>query len=187
MAPENSTMKNYIKHLIAGAILAAATPIIASAQCKYVKESKDAFSGEAVKKATDLALGPWMWTVSLEQKGDKYFIGMKVVTNGDVRYVIPKGDKIMIKLENEKFVELEMQQDYPPVAQVYGTSILTLWVTKTEVEAKMMKRLARSPITDVKVVVQGVDLVLPKVKEKQVNAIMNSAACIMGITDEAAK
>lgn len=177
-------MKRILPILLAVAFVAVVSPE-ANAQCKYVKESKDAFSGESIKKATNLALGPWYWTMTLEQKGDKYFIGMKIVQSGDIRYTIGAGEKIMIKLENEKIVELEMSQDYPPVAQVMGTTIVTLWVTNTEVDRKMMKRLSRSPITDVKVVIQGIDVVLPKVKDRQANAIMNSATCIIGETEDA--
>lgn len=167
------------KQFVIAATITALTPSVASAQCKYVRESKDAFSGETVKKAADLAIGPWMWTMTLEQRNDKYFIGLKILQSGDIRYILGKGEKVWIKLENGKLLELEMDRDYPPVAQAMGGTIVTLWVTNTEVDEKMMKRLSNSPITDVKTIIQGVDVVLPKVKGRQAEAIMNSASCIL--------
>jgi hypothetical protein len=124
----------------------------------------------------------WNWQMTLMQKGEKYFIGMRIIQGGDIRYIIKQGEKIMILLENGKIVELEMDKDYLPVANVGAGGITTLWLTNSEVDRKTMKRLSRSPITDIKVVIQGVDIVMDskKLKDKQVNAIMDAATCIIG-------
>ena len=155
------------------------TPIISFAQnCNGVEKSKDAFSGEVVKKA-EIIIGTLQsrWQINLLQKGAKYYIGVNVVSGGDVRSKIMKGEKLMIKLENEKIIELEMDRDYPPGVTVSGTSIYTIWTTNTEVEEKVMRRLGRSPMTDIKATINGADFVLPKIKKGQANSVMDAAAC----------
>ena len=103
-----------------------------------------------------------------------------------------KGEKVLLKLENEKIIELVLEKDVAPVADVlkYGPSggpeVIAAWVFDTEVDEKIMKRLSHSIITDVKATIHGKDFVLDQslLKKKQVTRIMNAAQCIAGTTNE---
>ena len=167
--------------LLLAAFLTLMIPVVANAQnCKSVKETKDAFTNESVKKASfvigDYHLG---WSVNLEKRDEQYYLGIDVYQIGDIQYTFPKGDKVTLKLANGKFVELENPKDITPVRETGGT-LVTRWAVNAKVEPVVYKRLSRSPITDIKVTIQEKDVVFSTIKEKQASRIVDAAACILG-------
>ncbi len=165
------------------ALLLAIIPAVSFAQnCKFDEDKKDPFTGGRLRTIAH-KIGPpsWNWNFSLEQNGGKYFISMRMLRAGKMEDMYPQGRKIMIKLENNKILELTADKDFPPayaVNSVDGT-IWTNYIPKFEVDKAFITDLSSSPITDVKVTLGSQDIMVPKINGKQTDRIKESAACLL--------
>lgn len=177
-------MKRILSILLTTAFVAVVSPDAKAKKekdpCRSVKESKDAFTNEVTKTANlYINGGDGNWNFVLEKVGEKYFIGVNIHIYSLNQAPISAGEKIIIKLQNEKLIELELDKDCMPTFTL-GPS--TTWSTKTEVDIKMIKRLSRSLISAAKVNIQGKDvkLLTNPDKPRAMEAIMDAAACIVG-------
>ena len=155
--------------------------------CRNVKESKDAFTNEPTKSARlGITDGKGYWELFIEKKGDKYFLTVDAYSYTINQTSIPAGEKMLIKLQNEKLIELELTTECKP--KFYGGRS-TIWSVKQEVDLKIIRRLSHSLIAAMKVNVQGteVSLTTNPDKPKAMEAIMDAASCIAGESEEATK
>ncbi len=147
--------------------------------CNFDVNEKDKFSGEMTKKA-DQRLGSITthWNIVLEQKGSKYFIGLRTMKNEAVRAIVAKGDKFYLRLEDGKVIEVAADNDYEPSFYAANGGVQTTITTRGEVDIETMKKLSISPLTDIKMTVGGKDLTQSKILSKQSGKVMEYAACL---------
>ncbi len=177
-------MKKTLTHSLTALLLILLSTVLAAAQdCSNVKESTDEFKNEVVKKA-QIGVGPvtWNWQLMLEQHGDKYTLGLRVMNSGDIRYIIKKDEIIQIKLEDGNVIELVANNDYLPVASIYGgAQVVTIWLPAGYISVETLKKLAASPITAIRLTIQGTEATVTKFKDKQTRRVMEAAGCIGGV------
>jgi hypothetical protein len=148
--------------------------------CHFDVNEKDKFSGEITKKA-DQRLGSIMthWNIVLEQRGAKFFIGLRTLKNEAVRAAVTKGDKFYLRLEDGNVIEIVADNDYEPSFYAANGGVQTTITTRGEVDIEAMKKLSASPLTDIKMTVGGKDLTQSKILSKQSKNVMEYAACLV--------
>lgn len=160
--------------------LALITPqAFSQAPCKYVKEVSDPFS-KKVRKGAQMAIGPalGMNEVLFEFTDGKLYFGLRIVSKDYDAIPFKKGDKVSFKLANDDLIEVAAPADVEPTDFAVGDVKLRQWVVMQEVSENTYKKLAASLITAVKYHLK-IDYMIIGIKDRQVQKIMETAACIL--------
>jgi len=154
-------------------------------KCKFDKDEKDKFTNVHIRSSKFQVGGMfYRWFILLEQKGDKYYMTYQIAVNGKVDDPIKKGNKIMMKLEDNSIVELEVDQDYNPQQNVENTGtanpfISSMWLPKGELSKEQMTKLSNSPISAIRINIAGKDLDSPEIAAKQSKKLKETSACML--------
>lgn len=149
--------------------------------CKYVKESKDAFTKKTTGSAY-MAVGAGIAgrEIIMQQSDGKFYLSARITYNTDFPEVpFKKGDKVNIMLADEKLIEITPEKDVQPSLFRMFDAPIRQWVVTQEVPASIYEQLAASPITAIKYSFNGNDYHLPEIKERQTRKIMETAACML--------
>ena len=149
-------------------------------KCHFDVDKKDDFSGEHVRNVR-IKVGNmfYAWWVLLEQKGPKYFVTVQSASTGRVENTIPKGSKVLFKLDNGKVVEMVVGEECVPSYSVQSNTIITMWLPKGEVSKDVMKELSESPMTLIRMKIGDKDFDSPGASGKEGRKMMESAACLL--------
>jgi len=106
-----------------------ALPVLSHAQdCSFDIDKKDPHSNELIREIT-LPIGPhaYSWTITLEQKGDKYSFSLAIKWGEKYKDTILRGDKISFILEDGNKVVMVADRVYLPsyVIDNHGEEITT--------------------------------------------------------------
>lgn len=155
-------------------------PVLAHGQkCKFDKDETDGFTNERVR-TSNIRLGKIpLWWLIMEQTGNKYYFTYYLNVLKEVRDIMPKGTKILTKLENGTIIELETEQDIIPTHNVEGTVIVTCWKPKIEVSAEKMKLFSSSPAELLRTTISEQPTEPRELKGKQGEKIKDIATCLL--------
>ncbi len=143
--------------------------------CSAVKQKTDAFTKEVVSTAS-LKCGNVL--INLEHSGPKYFVGFSFMMGSYSDAAIPKGDKVMLRLDNDEIVAIENDNNVQPSSTAGGV-IWTRWTTRSEVDKETFAKLGKHAIAGMRFTIAGREQT-DAVKEKQANKILDAAACMAG-------
>ena len=150
------------------------------AQCKFDKEEKDPFSGEMNRSfVTGIGKFGWNWKMEIGQKGKNKYFGLTIKWNGKFEDVMEKGRKIMLKLENNKILELALNNDYPGTYVTGEGYITSIYYPQCDLSEEQLSELSKSPIALLKASIGGKDQ-LPDISTKSGKQVMAIAKCLMG-------
>jgi len=141
--------------------------------CSGVKRKTDAFTREQISTAS-LKCGNLSMT--LERSGDKYYIGFFFMMGSYSDAVFAKGEKVMLRLDNDEIVEVENDHDFKPTSTP-GNVIWTRWTTKSQVDEQLFEKLGKHSITGIRFMLAGNEQT-QGVKDRQADKIREAAACI---------
>jgi len=173
-------MKN-IKFSICLLTLLVLFAISASAQkCHFDVDKKDDFTGEHVRNVK-VKIGNFFysWWLLLEQSGGKYAITVQSAATSKIEDVIPKGSKILFKLESGKVLEMIVSNDCVPNYTVQSGTIVTTWLPKCDVTKETMQQLSESPTNLIRMTIGGKDFTSPDASGKEGKKVMESAQCLL--------
>lgn len=170
-----------IKPLLLAAIIGTMVPLTVNAQCKNVVTQEDPFTNKVIKTMRQV-IGPvtWNWQIVMEKNGDEYQLGMQIVNGGKVNGQFNKGDIIYIKFENGEVFQYVCAEDFAPNYQAAQGYIWTSFQIKQPVDKKIIAKFTKSAITDIKVTLDGNDVILPKINKKQTAKVIEGAQCLLG-------
>ena len=162
------------------AIVAMSTTSSFAQKCHFDVDKKDYFSGEHVRNVR-VRIGNlfYSWWVLLEQKGPKYSMMVQSAATGKIDDIIPKGSKVLFKLDNGKVVEVTLSDDCVPNHDVQNNTIISTWLTKCDVTKEAMQQLSESPTTLIRMNVGGKDFDSPGASGKEGKKVMESAQCLL--------
>ena len=115
-------------------------------------------------------------SINLERSGTKYYVGFFFMMGSYSDAPILKGDKVMLRLDNDEILAIENEKEVAPSSTAGGV-IWTRWTTKSEVDEQTFSKLGKHPIAGMRFTIAGREQT-DAVKEKQANRIMEAAACI---------
>ncbi len=148
--------------------------------CKF-KEEKDPFSNEVFKSA-EYKIGPltWNWILYLKQKNNNIEVSLNAESSGVSNTIISAGDTLYIRLENNEIIHLVSSQNVNPnIFTKWSTgTIWTKYLIQFEINDQLIRKLATSNITDMKININGNDLTLPKITKKQTTPIQKAFECL---------
>jgi hypothetical protein len=149
--------------------------------CKFDEDKKDPFGSGNIRSMLNPIGTRWQnWYFQVEQKNDKYYLGLRIIQEGKINDLWNKGEKIMVKQANGEIFEFLLQEDVIPgyaVSKING-SIWTNYLPKVEITIDDIKKLSTSPVTAVKVTIAKMDLI-PAISEKQGKRIMEKSKCFL--------
>lgn len=169
---------------ILAAILLGCITIIsndATAQCKYVKATKDEWTGKTMNTA-QMAIGNALAgrEVILQESGGTYYLGLRITFNTDFPDVaFKKGDKVSFKLANGEVIEVVSIKDLPPTMTRFMDVPVRMWFVNQDVSKEVFGKLAASPIVAIRFRLNDADQDLPAIKDKQTIKIMETAKCML--------
>jgi len=154
-------------------------------KCKFDIDKKDDFSNEHVRGAK-FKVGDFFysWWILIEQKGTKYYMTVQSATTGKIDDIIPKGSKVMLKLDNGKIKSYILSEDCVPNHNVINTNtanptITSTWLPKGELSKDDMVALSQSELVVIRMNVGGKDFDSPKPSGKEARKLMQSANCFL--------
>ncbi|OSZ79029.1 hypothetical protein CAP35_12495 [Chitinophagaceae bacterium IBVUCB1] len=152
-----------------------------SAQCKYVKATKDEWTGKTMNTA-QMAIGNALAgrEVILQESGGTYYLGLRITFNTDFPDVaFKKGDKVSFKLANGEIIEVVSIKDLPPTMTRFMDVPVRMWFVNQDVSKEVFEKLSASPITAIRFRLNDADQDLPAIKDKQTAKIMETAKCML--------
>lgn len=155
--------------------------LTATAQCKYVKATKDEWTGKTMNTA-QLAIGNALAgrEVILQESGGTYYLGLRITFNTDFPDVaFKKGDKVSFKLANGEIIEVVSIKDLPPTMTRFMDVPIRMWFVNQDVSKEVFEQLSTSPITAIRFRLNDADHDLPAIKDKQTAKIMETAKCML--------
>ncbi len=157
-------------------------PMVLHAQnCEFDIDKKDARSNEVIRSVT-LPIGPhaYSWTITLEQRGEKYFISLAIKWGEKYKDTILQGDKIKFTLEDGNKVILIANKVYLPsyVVDNHGEDITT-YFPKGELKKSALELLSKSSIDKIRLNLGGKIKEVTKISGRETRDIMASAACLL--------
>jgi hypothetical protein len=171
--------------LLAFLLFLATTQSAFAQKCKFDTEKKDDFTNENVR-SSKFKVGDFFysWWILIEQKGPKYYMTIQSATTGKIDDIIPKGAKVMLKLDNGKIVSYTLSEDCVPNHNVInaGTSnptITSTWLPKGELSKEDMTALSQAELVVIRMNIGGKDFDSPKPSGKEAKKIMQSAGCFL--------
>lgn len=154
----------------------------ATAQCKYVKTTKDEWSGKTMNTA-QMTIGAAIAgrEVILQKSEDgKYYLSLRITYNMDFPEVtFKKGDKVSFKLSNGDLIEITPPQDVTPFTLRFLDVPIRHWIVTQEVKTNVYEQLATAQITAIKYRLNGNEYPLPEIKDRQTQKIMETAKCML--------
>ena len=156
-------------------------PLLSNAQkCKFDEDKNDPFTGTHYRMVSQ-NIGPasWGWAISLEENNQNFFMGVRMIRLGKMDDLFLKGEKILLKLSNDKILELIASEDIVPVYGAGGGIIFTTYNAKIPITKDFLSELSTAPITDLKVTLCKEEVILPKIVERQTNRIKQAATCLL--------
>lgn len=117
--------------------------------------------------------------ILLQKRDDKFLLGMRLTSSdiGDIPF--KTGDKISFRLANNDLIEISPKEDAPALPAVFMGRTFMQWIVLVEVDKVTFSKVATSPITAIKFRLKF-DGMIPEIKEKQTQKIMETAACMIG-------
>ena len=149
-------------------------------KCHFDVDKKDDFTGAHVRNVkAKIGNFFYSWWLLLEQNGTKYNITVQSAATGKIEDVIPKGSKILFKLDNDKVVEITVSDDCVPNYNVQDRTIITTWLPKCEVSKETMQQLSQASTSLVRMSIGGKDFTSPQASSKEGKKIMEAAQCLL--------
>lgn len=156
--------------------------IIGSAQpCKYVKATKDEWTGKTMNTA-QMAIGNALAgrEVILQESGGTYYLGLRITFNTDFPDIaFKKGDKVSFKLANGEIIEVVSIKDLEPTMTRFMDVPVRMWFVNQDVSKEVFEKLSASPITAIRFRLNDADHDLPAIKDKQTAKIMETVKCML--------
>ncbi len=170
---------NKLKNVLAIFLLLGSTYVSKAQDCNFDKDEKDKFTGEITRMA-DQRMGniTTHWNLILEQKGTKYYLGLRLLRSTAITNPVLKGEKFYLKLEDGKVLAIAADKDYAPTFYSANGGVQTTINTRGEVDLETLKSLSASPVTDIKITVGGNDMTQSSIPSKQTKKVMEYAACL---------
>lgn len=177
------SIKKTIQVLLPAFLLGGIAMPAMAQKCRYDVDKTDAFSKEQVRSTT-LKIGPQTidtrknrevgWTMTFEKKGKDNFIAFKVIMFGKFDEVVQSGQKVYLRLADDKIIELIAETPVLP-AYMTGIAVYTHYNLKFKTDAGAIAALSAAPVTDFKLETGTKEIVaeLGKKGEK----IMETVAC----------
>ncbi len=149
-------------------------------KCHFDVDKKDDFTGAHVRNVK-VKIGNFFysWWLLLEQNGTKYAITVQSAATSKIDDVIPKGSKILFKLDNDKVVEIVVSDDCVPNHNVQNNTIITTWLPKCDVSKETMQQLSQASTSLVRMNIGGKDFTSPNASGKEGKKVMEGAACLL--------
>lgn len=186
-------MKTFYLNLVCLALLLFTNSQLYS-QCKFEKDEKDSFTGKQVRETKPVSVvkkfsPPNYIDLSLIQDGDEFLIEAKY--NGDdltLETMMNSDDYLGLKLENSEVVMAKAVKDYKAILDKHLTStyrasglnkegfVITPRYTVTKED---FNKLAVSPITALRITVNGGEEVDYELKGKGGARFMEAAKCFL--------
>ncbi len=155
-----------------------ASPAFAQ-KCHLDIDEKDPFSGEIKKmyKHDIVCTKPSysFWIVQIEQKGTLYSLSISPQVHGRTVVGVAKGTILYLKLEDNTVMEFKVENEAGPTF-VYDN---TKWDLKFSLTEDQLKKLAGSPISNLKITVNNKEIYCPEPLGKATDKIMRGAACVL--------
>ncbi len=148
-------------------------------KCKLDKDEADPFTKEHVKSGKAMIGKTYVkWSLTLNNISGKYGWEMTMGIGGHIEEVLQKGSIIYCKLENEKVIQLVLNNDYIPMHSVVNGTIITYYTPKGDLDEGAIKVFAESPLIGVRATIAG-NNIEPVVTDKQGNLLQNIARCLL--------
>jgi len=157
-------------------------PVSLHAQnCDFDINKKDSHTNELIRSIT-LPIGPhsYSWTITFEQKGDKYSFSLAIKWGEKFKDTILRGDKISFTLEDGNKVVLIANKVYLPsyVIDNHGEEITT-YFPKGELQRSGLELLGKSPIDKIRIKLGGEMREITKISGRETKDIMKAATCLL--------
>lgn len=175
-------------------LLLCCTTFVSFAQkCKFQKDETDGFTKEHHRLAPSLRIctDPYWW-LQMEQKGDKYFVTIRISMLTHIREPLAKGTKILTKLEDGTILELVANDESTPTfnfendqsfAAQFSDHIEKLFVTKWSVRISVtediIRQFSKSPITLMRTTIGTTEYNMPRAVDRYTRKIVDMAACML--------
>jgi hypothetical protein len=157
-------------------LLAVSSSTISAQNCKGVKEKKDPFTNEVVRKASINI--DFNNQIILQRAGDVFYVGLDMYQTGLMDEKLLENEKILFKLESGEVVELVLDKDYPAIRKVGYNTTGTSWSVLLKVEKSDFKKFSKSPITAIRLSIHGTDKLI-EVGSRGGGKIMETLTCLL--------
>ena len=158
-------------------LLVVSTGQLAAQKCKFDYEKKDQITGEQTKGNT-FSIKMW-WKLGFNKAGDKYFLGMVAVINGNVRDIISPENTIIFKLANGEIITLYANDNHLPTAQATQYGVQTTYNAKYNISKEDLEKLAASPLVYIRMGIGETRRYESEFKTKEGTDFQNKARCIL--------
>jgi hypothetical protein len=168
--------------ILALGLLATTATVSFAQKCNFDKDEKDEFTNEkvrAVKHKITCNRAELNWSVLMEQKGANYFMTVENNVYTKIDDVLPKGSKILLKLENGNILSVTTDDDCIPSHKTVQWYIITSWFPKGKLTKEDVTQLSQSKVTSIRMNIGGKDYNSPSVSGKEGGRIMTSAGCLL--------
>ena len=118
------------------------------------------------------------WYLVMERKGSKYSITFSILALSEVRMVMTKGTKLLLKLEDGTMMEFTAENEVVPSFDVAG-AIYTHWDMKVPVTEDQIKQFSKSAISIMRTTIGDKEYNMPDAHDRYTNKIMANAACML--------
>lgn len=166
-------------------LTALSTTQVIAQKCKFDIDKKDDFSNEHLR-ISKFKVGDFFysWWIQIEQKGSKYYMTVQSASTGNVEDIIPKGAKVMLKLDNGRIISYLLSEDCVPKHNVINANtgnptITSTWLPKGELSKDDMIALSQSELVVIRMNIGGKDFDSPKPSGKEAKKLMQSANCFL--------
>ena len=171
-------MKRVVKILSVGILFfVVCTSQLAAQKCKFDYQKTDQITGEETKGNT-FTIKMW-WKLGFNKIGDKYYIGMAVVINGNVRDIISPENTIILKLANGELITLHANDTYLPTAQATQNGVVSTYNAKYDISVKDLQKIATFPLIYVKAGIGDARNYDSEFNVKKGDEFQNKARCIL--------
>jgi hypothetical protein len=162
-------------------------------KCKFKKDETDGFTKEHHRLAPSLRIctDPYWW-LQMEQKGDKYYVTIKIRIVSNIRTTLTKGTSILTKFEDGTILELVAENDVTPSFNVEDdesfanqltegkkTLLITQWAVRISVAEYMIRQFSKSPIQLMRTTIGNTEYNMPNAIDRYTRKIMDMAICML--------
>ena len=161
-------------------------------KCKFEKDETDGFTKEHIRLTPPLRIctDPYWW-LQIEQKGDKYFLTIKIRTVSQIRTPLTKGTKILTRFEDGTILELVAEDDVAPSFNVENNEsfttqfngvqkeLVTKWTVRISATEDMIRQFSKSPIQLMRTTIGNAEYNMPRAVDRYTKKIMEMAGCML--------
>jgi hypothetical protein len=170
-----------IKQFFLFALMFAQPALLRAQDCNFDINKKDTHTNEIIRAIT-LPIGPhsYSWTITLEQRGEKYAFSLAIKWGEKFKDTILRGDKISFLLEDGNKVVMVANKVYLPsyVIDNHGEEITT-YFPKGELQKSGLELLSKSPIDKIRIKLGGETREVTKISGRETKDIMKAAKCLL--------